>query len=95
VHTYLQRLTTNQMDQPVSRITYTSLLTERGTIQCDLTITRLASDRFLIITGGGTGPLDLAWLRRHLPGDGSVHLTDLTSGRAALGVWGPPARDLV
>ncbi len=91
---FLQGLTANQMDQPVGRITYTALLTPRGGIKCDLTITRLGPDRFWVITGGGTGPMDLAWLRRHLPADGSVHINDVTSSYCAIGVWGPKAREM-
>ena len=47
---------------------------------CDLTITQLAEDRFWVVTGGGVGKHDLAWMRRNLPADGSVHLHDRTSG---------------
>lgn len=92
---YLQRLASNQMDQPIGRVTYTALLTPQAGIQCDLTITRLGPDRFWVITGGGTGPLDLAWLRRHLPDDGSVQLTDVSSAYACLGLWGPQARTIL
>jgi glycine cleavage system T protein len=92
---YLQRLTANQMEQPIGRVTYTAMLDERAGIVCDLTVTRLTADRFLVVTGGASGPHDLAWMRRHLPEDGSVQITDLTSGRCCLGVWGPEAPDLV
>ncbi len=92
---FLQRMTSNQMDQPVGRITYTALLTERGGIKCDLTVTRLGVDHFLVVTGGSTGMYDLAWLRHHQPKDGLVHIADVTSARCAIGVWGPRARDLV
>ncbi len=89
---FLQQLTANQMDKPVGAITYTSLLTSKGGIQADLTVTRLGHDRFWVLTGGGTGLLDLAWLRSHAPGDGSVHIQNVTSAYAALGLWGPRAR---
>jgi glycine cleavage system aminomethyltransferase T len=62
---------------------------------CDLTVTRLGDDAFLVVTGGAVGKHDLAWMRRHLPGDGSVHLEDQTSSSCCIGVWGPRARDLV
>jgi glycine cleavage system aminomethyltransferase T len=62
---------------------------------CDLTVTRLDADRFLVVTGGAVGKHDLAWMRRNLPEDGSVTLSDLTSALCCLGVWGPRARDLV
>ncbi len=92
---YLQRLTANQMDRAPGRTTYTSMLNERGGIRCDLTVTRLAEDRFLVVTGGATAPLDLHWMRGHLPGDGSVALADLSSSRCCLGLWGPRSRDLL
>lgn len=92
---YLQRLTANQMDQPIGRTTYTALLNEQGGIKCDLTVTRLGADRFWMITGGGTLPMDLAWLKRHLPTDGSVQLSNVSSAYCAVGVWGPRARDIV
>ena len=62
---------------------------------CDLTITRLGEDRFWVVTGGAVGRHDIAWMRRHLPEDGSVALTRPHSSLCCLGVWGPLARDLV
>ena len=92
---FLQRLAANDVDVPVGRIVYSALLNPRGGIECDLTISRLAPDRFLLVTGTAFGQHDLAWLRRHLPDDGSVQLNDLTSGRVCFGLWGPRARDIL
>lgn len=91
---FLQRLTANQMDKPVGSITYTSMLTPKGGIQADLTVTRLGEARFWVMTGGGSGLLDLAWLRHHAPADGSVHIQNVTSAYAAVGLWGPRAREV-
>jgi glycine cleavage system T protein len=92
---FLQRLAANDVDKPTGVIVYTAMLSPRGAIMCDLTITRLAEDRFWVVTGGAVGRHDVAWMRRHVPGDGSVVLTDLTSSLCCLGVWGSLARDLV
>ncbi|HEY7909132.1 MAG TPA: FAD-dependent oxidoreductase, partial [Thermomicrobiales bacterium] len=92
---YLQWLAANQMDQPIGKVTYTAMLTARGGIRCDVTVTRLAADRFLLITGGASGMHDLAWLRGHLPDDNSVQIEDRTSAHCCLGLWGPHARDLL
>lgn len=91
---FLQYHTANQIDQPVGKITYTSMLDQGGGIVADLTVTRLAKNRFLIVTGGSVGMHDLAWLRQHVPDDGSVYITDVTSAYACLGLWGPRAREV-
>ena len=64
---FLQRLCANDVDRPVGSITYTQMLNRRGGIECDFTVTRLAADRFLIVTGTAFGNHDLGWIRKHLP----------------------------
>ncbi len=92
---FLGRLCANDIDVPVGRIVYTALLNQRGGIECDLTVTRVASDEFLLVTGTAVGQHDLSWLRRHLPEDGSVHIVDRTPGRVCYALWGPKARDIL
>jgi glycine cleavage system T protein len=93
--TYLEYLAANKIDRPIGTIVYTSMLDTTAGIKCDLTITRLETNRFLVLTGGGTGPQDLAWLRQCTPDDGSVSIQDVTSGLAAVGLWGPRARHVL
>ena len=76
----------------MGRVTYTQMLNSRGGIECDFTVARLAEDRFGIVTGTAFGNHDREWIRRHLPGDGSVLVQDLTSASACFGIWGPRAR---
>ncbi len=92
---YLQYLCDNDIDKPVGSIVYTQMLNRRGGIECDFTVTRLAEDRFLIVTGTAFGNHDLGWIRKHLPDDGSVRVRDATSARACFGLWGPRARDIL
>ena len=91
----LQHLASNQMNKPVGSITYTAMLTPSGGIKCDLTVTRLGEERFLVLTGGAMGLHDLDWIRSHLPDDRSVRVADVSSGRCCLGLWGPRARELL
>ncbi|MXY21164.1 MAG: FAD-dependent oxidoreductase [Dehalococcoidia bacterium] len=91
----LQNLTTNQMNKPIGSITYTSLLTSTGGIKCDLTITRLSDECFMVVTGGAMGLHDLEWIQAHLPDDGSVAVNDTSSSQCCIGLWGPRARDLL
>ncbi|MGH8923145.1 MAG: GcvT family protein [Acidimicrobiia bacterium] len=92
---YLQHMAVNNVEVKVGRSVYTPLLTESGGFKTDLTILRLAEEHFRVITGAFDGPRDKHWFGRHLPEDGSVQMTDLTSALVTIGVWGPRARDHV
>ncbi|MBM7170912.1 GcvT family protein [Streptomyces sp. G44] len=87
---FLQRMTSNNLAKRPGSVTYTLLLDKAGGIRSDLTVARLAPDRFQV---GANSPADLDWLLRHAPED--VHLRDITSGTCCVGVWGPLARALV
>ncbi len=91
----LEHLCDNRVAREVGQITYTQMLNSRGGIQCDFTVTRLAEDVFEIVTGTAFGGHDAGWIRSHLPQDGSVTLTDVTSRWACFGLWGPRAHDLL
>ena len=93
--TLLQYLCANDVDKPAGSVIYTSMLNPRGGIECDFTVTRLATDRFMIVTGTAFGEHDRSWLRLNMPADGSVSVDDVTSSRACLGLWGPRARDIL
>ncbi|HTW99576.1 MAG TPA: FAD-dependent oxidoreductase, partial [Acidimicrobiales bacterium] len=91
----LQHLTVVDLDVPVGRVVYTSLLDERGGFVSDLTAMRLGADRWWLVTGASSGMADKKWILDHLPDDGSAHLVDMTQAIATLGVWGPNARRLL
>jgi glycine cleavage system aminomethyltransferase T/glycine/D-amino acid oxidase-like deaminating enzyme len=92
---FLERLCDNRVARDVGAITYTSMLNERGGIECDFTVTRLAEDRFRIVTGTAFGRHDLAWIVANAPRDGTVRVEDVTSRYACLGIWGPQAREIL
>jgi len=92
---FLEYLCANRVARPPGTITYTQLCNPAGGVECDLTVTRLAEDRFRIVTGTAFGNHDLSWLRSHLPGDGSVDLEDVTSRYACFALWGPNARQIL
>jgi glycine cleavage system aminomethyltransferase T len=89
---FLQRLTTGDVGKSVGSVTYCLLLDEDGGIRSDITVARLGRDEFQV---GCNGNLDLDWLARRLPNDGSVVIRDITAGTCCVGVWGPLARELV
>ena len=86
---FLESLCDNRVAREVGAVTYTQMLNARGGIECDFTVTRLAEDRFRIVTGTAFGQHDSAWIRSHAPDDGSVVVEDVTARFACLGVWGP------
>ncbi len=92
---FLERISANRIDRPVGTIVYTAMLTRRGGIRCDLTVTRKAEDLFRVVTGGGIGQHDLAWIRAQIRDDERVTITERTGGLFALGLWGPRARDVL
>jgi 4-methylaminobutanoate oxidase (formaldehyde-forming) len=98
---FLERVCANRIDRevdPVGAVIYTQLCNERGGVECDLTVTRLRTDRFLLVTGTAFGNHDLGWIRKQLelsPPQADVHARDATSSYACLGVWGPRARDVM
>jgi glycine cleavage system aminomethyltransferase T/glycine/D-amino acid oxidase-like deaminating enzyme len=92
---YLERLCVNRIDVAIGRTVYTPLLNPAGGILADLTIMRLAHDRFRVVTGGGMGMRDRKIFVDALPEDASAQLHDATNQWTTIGVWGPRARDVV
>ncbi|HXU84356.1 MAG TPA: FAD-dependent oxidoreductase [Verrucomicrobiae bacterium] len=91
----LERLCVNKVDVAPGRTVYTPLLNPAGGILADLTIMRLAHDRFRVVTGGGMGMRDRKIFEDGLPADGSAQLHDVTNSFTTYGLWGPRARDIL
>ncbi len=91
----LERLCDNRVARDVGQITYTQMLNRRGGIECDFTVTRVEDEVFQIVTGTAFGNHDASWIRRHLLGDGSVRLSDVTSRWACFALWGPRAHEIL
>ncbi len=92
---FLQHLAAANIDRPDGTVIYTQLCNDNGGIEADLTFMRLASDRFYMVTGSAFGIHDAGWLRRHMPTDGSVRLTDVTNAWAVVNCCGPHSRELI
>jgi len=92
---FLDRLCANRIDRPVGKVVYTQMCSDRGTVECDLTIGRLAEDRFLAVVGTAFGLRASWWIENHLPPDGSVFFKDVTSAYAVINVIGPKSRQLL
>jgi dimethylglycine dehydrogenase len=91
---FLDRLCANRLP-PLGRVAPSPLLTARGTVECDVTVTRLAPERFLLVSAAVAELHDLDWLRRHAPTDGSVTIENVTARWGCLVLAGPRARDIL
>jgi 4-methylaminobutanoate oxidase (formaldehyde-forming) len=92
---FLNWLAANNIDKPVGSVTYTQLCNSRGTVESDITVARLAGDKFFLVTGTAFGLHDAEWIKKHMPIDGSVIFHDVTSALAAINVIGPDSRKLL
>jgi len=91
----LNRISANNMSVPVGKVVYTQWLNERGGIEADLTVTREAPDRYLVVTAAATQTRDFSWLQRNIPADARATAVDVSSSMAVLGVMGPRSRELL
>jgi 4-methylaminobutanoate oxidase (formaldehyde-forming) len=85
----------NNVRKPVGSLTYTQMLDDRGGIQCDLTVVRVAHDEFYIVTGTGFATHDFDWIQRTIPERSNAQLVDVTSAWSVLSLMGPKARDVL
>ena len=92
----LERACDAHVDREHGRVVYTQFLDDRGGIVADVTVTRLAAERFRVVTGAAAIDSDLGWLRLHVAcGDERVELRDETDATCVVGIWGPHARDVL
>jgi glycine cleavage system aminomethyltransferase T/glycine/D-amino acid oxidase-like deaminating enzyme len=85
----------NEVDGAAGVITYTQWLNEGGTLEADLTVTKLSEDRYLVVVTDTMVRHAETWLRRHIPEDARAMVTDVTSAYGQLNVQGPSSRALL
>ncbi len=91
----LEWICANDVSKPPGALTYTQMLNARGGIECDLTVCRLAQDKFYIVTGTGFVTHDFSWIARNIPEGLHASLVDITGANAVLALMGPRARDVL
>jgi len=91
----LQSLVTNDVDVPPGTAVYTGMLNERGNYESDFTLTRIAADQYLLVTGTAQTTRDFDMIERAIPRDKHCVLVDVTSQYAVLAVMGPRSRELL
>jgi heterotetrameric sarcosine oxidase gamma subunit len=91
----LNHISANDVDGETGRITYTQWLNDRGTLEADLTVTKLGDAEFLVVVTDTMHRHAETWMRRHVPGDAQATVTDVTSAYCQINVQGPRSRELL
>lgn len=91
----LNWIAAGNVDRAVGSLTYTQMLNDKGGIEADVTVARVARDEFYIVTGTGFATHDFDWISRNIPAGAKAELVDVTSGSAVLSLMGPEARDIL
>jgi len=91
----LNYISARDVNVEIGRCVYTTWLNERGTIEADLTITRLAQDQYQVVSSWSIHTHVLTWLKRNTPPEAHVSITDLTSAYALINIQGPNSRQLL
>lgn len=90
----LDQLSVARVDGPAGRVTYTQWLNEGGTLEADLTVTKLGDERFLVVASDTAHRHVETWMRRRF-GDAHAFVADVTSAYAQINVQGPRSRELL
>lgn len=90
----LQRLCTANINVANGTAVYTLMLNDRGGIEADVTVTRLAATHFRVVSGAATRQKDLAFLRRAARRQHCT-VSDVTEAHCVIGVMGAGARTIL
>lgn len=91
---WLNRLTCSKLPR-LGRVSLAYMLNEKGGVVSEFTMTRLAEDRFYLISAAAGEWHDEDWLRDHLGDDAGIHLTELHGRMGTLVLAGPNSRDVL
>ena len=91
----LNRICGNNVSMPNGRCVYTQWMNEKGLLEADLTVTRYSEESFMVVLSPAIHIHVETWLRRHIPDDAHVFVTDLTSSYSIINIQGPKSRQLI
>jgi 4-methylaminobutanoate oxidase (formaldehyde-forming) len=91
----LDYLSANEVDGECGVITYTQWLNEQGTLEADLTVTKLGDERYMVVVTDTMHRHAETWMSRNTPEGAHTFVTDVTSGYAQINIQGPRSRELV
>jgi 4-methylaminobutanoate oxidase (formaldehyde-forming) len=91
----LNYISANEVNAEANQITYTQWLNHRGTLEADLTVTKLEEDKFMVVVADTMHRHAETWLKRNIPEEAHCFITDMTSAYSQLNILGPNSRKLM
>ncbi|MCA9671463.1 MAG: FAD-dependent oxidoreductase [Myxococcales bacterium] len=91
----LDHISANSVDGPYETITYTQWLNEGGKLEADLTVMKLAPERYMVVATDTMHRHVETWLARHIPADAHCFASDVTNRFGQLNLQGPRSRELL
>ncbi|MBY5439573.1 FAD-dependent oxidoreductase [Rhizobium leguminosarum] len=88
----LSWIAANDVARPVGSLIYTQMLNDKGGIECDVTVARIAENEYYVVTGTGFATHDFDWIARNVPAEMHAELVDVTSAYSVLSLMGPNSR---
>jgi dimethylglycine dehydrogenase len=92
---WLNSILTNKIPKALNRVTLTYLLTKRGGVRAEFTLTRVGPQRFYMVSAGALETHDFDTLQKLLPPDQSVRLDEVTTQYGVLVLAGPRSREVL
>jgi dimethylglycine dehydrogenase len=92
---WLNSILTNRIPKAVGRVTLTYLLTSRGGVRAEFTLTRIGPERFYLVSAGALEAHDFDTMEKLLPADMSVRIDKVTTQRGVLVLAGPRSREVL
>jgi dimethylglycine dehydrogenase len=92
---WLDSILTNRIPKAIGRVSLTYLLTRRGGVRAEFTLTRVGPQRFYLVSAGALETHDYDCLAKLAPLDGSVRIDKVTTQYGVLVLAGPRSRDVL
>jgi dimethylglycine dehydrogenase len=92
---WLNSILTNKIPKALNRVSLTYLLTKRGGVRAEFTLTRVGAQRFYLVSAGALETHDYDTLQKLLPDDSSVRLDKVTTQYGVLVLAGPRSREVL
>ena len=92
---FLNYICANRVPLKTGKIAVTTMLNQRGHVKCDVTVTKMAEERYFIVAAAAVERHDLDWMNKHLPSDSSVTIENMTYRYGTLVIAGPKSREVL